>query len=229
MQQYYTKFAAAFIRGRSLAGGVPALSPRALQTPLEELSAEEMAEIVSRGREAGLRLRKFKRAIELPRVRRVLGALQGLQPASLLDIGSGRGTFLWPLLETFPDLPVTVIDAAAQRFEDLQATRSGGLERISPRHADATDLPFEDREFDVVTILEVLEHIPAAESALAEVCRVADRFVVLSVPSKEDDNPEHIHLFDQERLRQMFADCGVARVSFDYVPGHLIAVANRAG
>jgi len=45
------------------------------------------------GISAGLRLHKFKANSELPPVRRVLGILQRLSPNSLLDIGSGRGTF----------------------------------------------------------------------------------------------------------------------------------------
>ena len=49
------------------------------------------------------KLHKFKRIDELPRVRRVIGMLRGaLRPTSLLDVGSGRGAFLWPLLDAFP-------------------------------------------------------------------------------------------------------------------------------
>jgi hypothetical protein len=32
-----------------------------------------------------------------------------------MNIDSGRGAFLWPLLEEFPALPVTAVDAAAIR------------------------------------------------------------------------------------------------------------------
>jgi hypothetical protein len=54
---------------------------------------------------------------------------------------------------------------------------------------------------------------------------VARRFVVLSVPSKTDDNPEHIHLFDAVTLERMLREAGVDRVTFEYVPGHILAVA----
>src|SRR5262245_47417977 len=83
--RYYTELAAAFVRGKI--GGAGDLSPE---------------ELIGLGKARGLRLHKFKRQAELPRVRKVLGFLQGIAPVSLLDVGSGRGAFLWPLLDSFP-------------------------------------------------------------------------------------------------------------------------------
>jgi ubiquinone/menaquinone biosynthesis C-methylase UbiE len=162
-------------------------------------------------------------------VRKVLGILKGVQPADLLDIGSGRGVFLWPLLDAFPALPVTALDPLAGRVADIQAVHDGGVTRLAAVRGDATALRFADRSFDVVTALEVLEHIPDAERALAEVCRVASRFVVLSVPSKPDNNPEHIHLFDQPTLATLLGRHGMGRVSVDHVLNHMIIVARSAG
>lgn len=71
----------------------------------------------------------------------------------------------------------------------------------------------------------VLVHIPDAQTALTEAVRVCRRALLLSMPSRPDDNPEHIHLFDEERLRQMLADCEVNRVKCDGVSGHLTVLA----
>jgi hypothetical protein len=66
-------------------------------------------------------LHYFKRVRLLPRIRWALGVLHTVQPASLPDIGSGHGKFLWPLLDAFPDLPVTAVDSDPKRVRDLEA------------------------------------------------------------------------------------------------------------
>jgi ubiquinone/menaquinone biosynthesis C-methylase UbiE len=191
------------------------------------LGERELALLLEAGPQAGLRLHRFKRTMGLPRVARVLGVLRGLQPANLLDIGSGRGAFLWPLLDAFPDLPVTALDRAPHRVEMLRTVAAGGVDRLSVCQADATALPFATGSFDVVTALEVLEHIPNVELAVREITRVAQRHVVLSVPSHADDNPEHLHLLSERDLERLFQAAGARRISFQYVPNHRIAVVSK--
>jgi ubiquinone/menaquinone biosynthesis C-methylase UbiE len=207
---YYVALAAAFVRGRL--GIAPNVST-------------STHDLVRQGLKAGLRLHKFKRTMELRRVNQVLGVLRGLAPSELLDIGSGRGTFLWPLVDAFPGLPITAVDISERRVADIRAARAGGLEHVAAQAMDATHLRFADESFDVVTMLEVLEHIPQAQRALDEAVRVARRFLVLSVPSKPDNNPEHIHLFSGTILSDMLRLAGARRVTVEYVLGHLIVVA----
>jgi hypothetical protein len=226
LEGYYARLTAAFVRGHSLLSGHPTLSSRLLETPLAALTEDQQAELLAAGLAAGLPLYPFKRSMPLPRIVWALGVLRGIQPGSLLDIGSGRGAFLWPLLDAFPQLPVTAIDADTQRVAHLRAVQVGGVERLQVHDLDATALPFADGHFDGVTLLEVLEHIPDAETALAEAVRVGRRFLLISVPSQPDDNPEHIHLFDETRLRRMLAACGVERVKWSGVPGHWTLLAH---
>jgi ubiquinone/menaquinone biosynthesis C-methylase UbiE len=205
--RYYQALAAAFVRGKL---GVSAASD------------EETIEL---GLSRGLKLHKFKRQAELPRVRRVLGVLRSLGPADLLDVGSGRGTFLWPLADAFPELPVLAIDEAPVRVADIHAVRIGGIDRLAVARMDACALALGEGSREVVTILEVLEHLEHPELAAAEALRVARRFVVASVPAHEDDNPEHLRLFDEPALARLFA--GAGRVSFERVLNHIIAVVRR--
>ncbi|HET9223125.1 MAG TPA: class I SAM-dependent methyltransferase [Roseiflexaceae bacterium] len=227
-QTYFNRLAAAFVRGK-LQGEPAAEAHLELFTrPLDQLAGDELQGLIQLGLASDLRLHKFKRTLDLARVRSVLGILRALQPAELLDIGSGRGAFLWPLLDAYPGLPVTAVDLLERRVADIEAVRRGGVDQVRALHADATTLEFSDGSFDVVTMLEVLEHIPATARALAEVCRVARRALVLSVPSKPDNNPEHVHLFDQASLTARLREAGAERVNVSYVHNHMIVVASLA-
>ena len=207
-ERYFTRLAAAYVRGKLGPAAAP-LSP---------------AELIAEGLASGLRLHKFKRNAELPRVRKVLGVLRGLAPASLLDVGSGRGTFFWPLLDAFPELLVTAVDINPVRVADIAAVGSGGVPNLRALLMDAEGLELSDAYADVVTALEVLEHLPAPRKAAAEAVRVAGRYVVASVPSKEDGNPEHVNLFDARGFESLFLDAGARGVKVEYVLNHMIAV-----
>jgi len=178
-------------------------------------------------RAQGLRLHRFKRSSQLPRVRKVLGALRALAPQRLLDLGTGRGVFLWPLLEEFPELEVTCVDRLDYRVADLQAVARGGVTRLHALQAELPRLPLEDRSFPVVTMLEVLEHTPNPRQALGEVCRVTAQSLLLSVPSRPDDNPEHLHLFTGQQLKNWLTEEGLTRVKLEGVLNHWVILAQR--
>ncbi len=225
--RYFLDLASAFVRGTAVQTGSPSLDARFQDEPLESLSDVDKQAIIDAGSGYGLKLYRFKRGhVDMPRVRRTLGILQGIMPQSILDIGSGRGAFLWPCLDAFPDTPVTAIDVEEKRIELYETVRRGGLERLQGVRCDiqAPDPEFLERKFDVVTLLEVMEHLPDPEAALRNVVHLAMRHIVISVPSKEDDNPSHIHLFSEKSFTKIFERIdGIKRYRFDYVPGHLFA------
>ena len=175
---------------------------------------------------AHLKLHRFKR-LELARVKPVIGALRGFGAASLVDFGSGRGAFVWPLLDALPDLTLAATDVLEHRAQLFAAVSRGGIERLAGVRADITALPFVDGAADCVTALEVLEHLPGdgPERAAAEAVRVARTAVIATVPSHADDNPEHVHLFDGRRLEQIFRAAGARRVTIDHVLNHIVMVA----
>jgi ubiquinone/menaquinone biosynthesis C-methylase UbiE len=131
------------------------------------------------------------------------------------------------LLDAFPGLPVTAVDRLEHRVRMLQTVAAGGVTQLIACEADAGALPFTDDRFDVMTALEVLEHIPEVEKAAWEIVRVARRHIVISVPSHADNNPEHLHLLSEADLRRLFQVCGVRRIGFEHVHNHLIAVITK--
>ena len=171
----------------------------------------------------------FKVKDDLPRVQVVLGFLQGIIPAgmcnSLLDVGSGRGAFLLPLLREFPDLEVTSLDILPHRVELLQCIHDGGIDNLHPILDNICTFNAPDKSFDVVTMLEVMEHIPDTEAVVKNAIRLAKNYVIVSVPSKPDDNPEHIHLFSNDDLQSLFLNNGCSKVKFMSVTNHTVMVA----
>ena len=102
-REYYDRLASAYLRGRA------------------ERMSQEGPEIRAEGEKQEEKLYYFKRSPEkLPRVRMALGFLRSVWPESLLDVGSGRGAFLFPFLEEFPGTEVTAIDLLPRRVELLQ-------------------------------------------------------------------------------------------------------------
>ena len=83
-------------------------------------------------------------------------------------------------------------------------------------HVDSL-LPFRDKAFDTVLILEVLEHVNDVEKVLREAFRLARKNVLITVPNseniermKENDvtyahmlSSDHLHFFDPNSLREL--------------------------
>ena len=105
------------------------------------------------------------------------GMLDGLAPQCILEIGVGEGHVMRRVHERFPGVPMTGLDlpddALSDEWEGL------GLPCL---FGDATALPFPDDGFDLVLAIEVLEHVPGPERALAELARVCRGTLVASVP-----------------------------------------------
>jgi len=103
--------------------------------------------------------------------------LTGLQPETVVEIGAGEGRITERLVERFPEAAVVGLDLPdtnlADEWEDIDVPMFFG---------DATRMPFVDKSIDLVVGLEVLEHVPQPERALADIARVCRGFAILSVP-----------------------------------------------
>jgi ubiquinone/menaquinone biosynthesis C-methylase UbiE len=100
---------------------------------------------------------------------------------SLLDVGCNTGTWLNFAVRHRAfrrhlgvDVAPSKIEQGRRRFPDLNL-RVGFAEEIEPSEG----------RFDVVTCLEVLEHIPAWEGVFDSLFRLASRQVLITVPYRE--------------------------------------------
>ena len=99
----------------------------------------------------------------------------------ILDVGTGTGRAA--LLLAARGAKVVGVDASEQM---LGVARQRAIEQdlnVAFRPGDAEGLDFRDRSFDMAVSLRVLMHAPAWRLALGELCRVADRLVILDYPS----------------------------------------------
>ena len=93
-------------------------------------------------------------------------------PADILDIGCGTGEITSRLARMFPAAKVTGVDIIEAHL-DLARTRYPDLaERVTFRQADAFELPFADRSFDLTVCRHMLQAVPTPERVMAEMVRV---------------------------------------------------------
>ena len=101
----------------------------------------------------------------------------------VLDVGCGPGTITVGLARRVG--PGGRVDAVDVEDSQVKATSDEaarrGIETVHARNGNATELPFEDRVFDVVHCHNVLVHVPSPEVAVREARRVLKPGGMLSV------------------------------------------------
>ncbi|HTA13359.1 MAG TPA: class I SAM-dependent methyltransferase [Solirubrobacteraceae bacterium] len=101
-------------------------------------------------------------------------------PGSLLDVGCGEGVLVHKWAQRLERARVVGIDLEEPSIQAGWAQRQAA--NLEYRVMRAENLPFGDGEFDVVTAIEVLEHVPDPEHTLAEMARCGGRHLLVSVP-----------------------------------------------
>jgi hypothetical protein len=156
--------------------------------------ADEMREVRDRTVAAGRKPPKFD---DLARQSYVMG-LAG--DGDLLEVGVARGVFLNGCALTGRFGRLVGVDV-----RDYRPLNVGGW---VVQICDVCDLEFADGEFDTVTAMEIIEHLPGDKmhDGIAQIRRVA-RSRLFTVPFCEQPLARYHHqAFDAERLATLFPD-----------------------
>lgn len=145
---------------------------------------------------------------------RWMGTLQdvlGDTSGTVVDIGIGEG---FALERMFPEGTPAI---GLEYRHDKAQVAAGKLPAVAVVRGDAGVLPFPGRSADLVTSIEVLEHLPGFEQAVAEMARITRGRLVVSVPwepwfrlgnlgrgknvARWGNDPEHVNFFNPRKLR----------------------------
>jgi SAM-dependent methyltransferase len=131
------------------------------------------------------------------------------RPIDILDFGCGTGAFLEDL-DRFGRVSAVDGDATAVSFCHARG-------RHEVRHAPpGVALPFDDDAFDLVTTLDVIEHVDDHVAALVELRRVLrpGGLLLVAVPAfmflwgKQDEVSHHRRRYTARTLRAALAEAG---------------------
>lgn len=168
-------------------------------------------------------------SVEIHRCRAVWSVFPRTRVESLLDAGCGNGFFCHWISGRTSLRRVTGLDIASGRIERARER----YPHMEFQQGEVSALPFTDGEFDVVTCIEVLEHLTDPVPALRELMRVARQYVIVTVPDRQPLKmllcphcgkrfPEygHIQSFDRARIEELARTAGgrVEHMSLYYAP-----------
>jgi|KBSSwiStaDraftv2_1062776.scaffolds.fasta_scaffold371646_2 Methylase involved in ubiquinone/menaquinone biosynthesis len=168
----------------------------------------------------------------------------GFQPQSMFDYGCGQGKFLPIYQQFFPDAKITASDISDVALEFAQRRHpAASFISMTDEH-----IPLPDASFDLVTSIEVIEHVLDAHATMREIVRLVKPggWIVLTTPCANryslewtynfltggfkpsldgygkfsSEDPEHLRRLKDDDVRALFHEAG-AKVDTIYHRAHI--------
>ena len=136
-----------------------------------------------------------------------------INSTSLADIGCGNGFLLKKIKSEHPRLQLTGVDIA-KKFED---------DDISFINANIRQLPFEDKQFDIVVCTHTIEHILNLDEAIKELERITKKQLIIVTPCQRYfyyTLDEHVNFFPKKEMLTglfSFENFIIKKIDFDWV------------
>jgi 2-polyprenyl-3-methyl-5-hydroxy-6-metoxy-1,4-benzoquinol methylase len=139
-----------------------------------------------------------------------------LQPGdSVLDVGFGLGYGLNLMSNKAKTLSGIDIDrlAVAKGNQDLL----GNSKIRELKHYDGLNIPYPEKSFDVVTCVDVIEHVPDYAQLIKNMCQIARRVVIISTPNRRAEftkpdgapmNPWHLREWSFDEFDSILGELG---------------------
>lgn len=144
-----------------------------------------------------------------------LVAHYGVKPGDrILDVGCGKGFLLYDFSQSVPGVEIQGIDISGYAIEHAR-------EEVRPflQVANATELPFDDKSFDLVVSITTLHNLCCfdLDKSLREIERVGkkNKYIVVESYRNEEEKANLLYwqltcecFFTPEEWRWWFAKCG---------------------
>jgi ubiquinone/menaquinone biosynthesis C-methylase UbiE len=125
-----------------------------------------------------------------------LNLLESLPNARILDVGGGHAQLAVPLVKNDYDLTVVGSDDVCRKRLDQLLE----LESFEYKTCNLLELPFDDNSFDVVISFRLLPHEENWKILVKEMCRVAEKAVIVDYPDIRSFNILYKILFRVKKL-----------------------------
>lgn len=150
--------------------------------------------------------------------RRLSELVLARDPKDILEVGCGEGYVLAALREAGVRCPMHGIDFSEQAIAEAKKRVPDATFAVE----DARALAQAGRQYDLVLMIEVLEHLPDAQYMLSVLARLSKRHVVVSVPWEPffrglnflrgkhirafGNDPEHIQHWSRREFQRLVAE-----------------------
>ncbi len=112
-------------------------------------------------------------------IKDVLKEIKKIRAKNILDVGCGTGYVTKRIAKINPN--IIAVDTDKKRIE---LAKEYTQYKVDFRVIEPGILPFPDNSFDLVTCLEVLEHVSDYIGFIKELKRVSRKYVIITVPNE---------------------------------------------